>query len=251
MVLRALFSRKAPAPSPRVIAPDERIYAIGDIHGRRDCLDQLLLQIGEDDRERGPMRTTLVLLGDLVDRGPESRGVVERLSQLDKIQPCVFLMGNHEEVFIDAWEGDEAAAKLFHRIGGRETLLSYGVDPADYDSADFARLAALLAAQVPAEHIAFLRGFRDSYRSGDYLFVHAGIRPGTPIEEQDAQDMRWIRNKFLDDARDHGVCVVHGHSIAPAVDERPNRVGIDTGAYASGRLTALGLEGSDRWFLST
>ncbi len=234
-----------------MIAPDERIYAIGDIHGRRDCLDQLLLQIGEDDRSRGPMRTTLVLLGDLVDRGPESRGVIERLSQLDKIQTCVFLLGNHEEVLIDAWEGDESAARLFHRIGGRETLLSYGVDPADYDSADFARLGALLAAHVPAEHIAFLRGFRDSYRSGDYLFVHAGIRPGTPIEEQDAQDMRWIRNKFLDDARDHGVCVVHGHSIAPSVDEKPNRVGIDTGAYASGRLTALGLEGTDRWFLST
>lgn len=251
MILKTLFSRKTPVPSPREIAAGQRIYAIGDVHGRRDCLDQLLLQIGEDDRERGPAQTTLVLLGDLVDRGPESRGVIERLSRLDNARPCVFLMGNHEEVFIDAWDGDESAARLFHRIGGRETLLSYGVTPADYDSADFAQLHALMMRHVPAEHIAFLRSFRDSYQSGDFLFVHAGIRPGTPIEEQCAQDMRWIRNKFLDDGRDHGVCVVHGHSVAPAVDEKPNRVGIDTGAYASGRLTALGLEGRDRWFLST
>jgi serine/threonine protein phosphatase 1 len=251
MPLKSLFSRKTRPPIPRAINAGERIYAIGDIHGRRDCLDDLLLQIGEDDHVRGPAKTTLVLLGDLVDRGPESRGVVERLAKLAEVRRCIFLMGNHEEVFIDAWEGDEGAARLFHRIGGRETLLSYGVTPADYDSADFARMITLLATHVPAEHIAFLRSFRDTYRSGDYLFVHAGIRPGIAMEEQRPADMRWIRDKFLDDPRDHGVIVVHGHSIAPAVDEKPNRVGIDTGAYASGRLTALGLEGTERWFLST
>lgn len=236
---------------PRAIAAGERIYAIGDIHGRRDCLDDLLARIDDDDRARGPAATTLVFLGDLVDRGPESRGVVERLQQLSRLRLCIFLMGNHEEVFVDAWEGDESAARLFHRIGGRETLLSYGVTPAEYDAADFARMITLLATHVPAEHVAFLRGFCDTHRSGDYLFVHAGIRPGTPIDEQRPADMRWIRDKFLDDPRDHGAIVVHGHSITPAVDERPNRVGIDTGAYASGRLTALGLEGTDRWFLST
>ncbi|UVO52872.1 metallophosphoesterase family protein [Sphingomonas sp. SUN039] len=251
MALKSLFSRKTPLPPPRTIAAGERLYAIGDIHGRRDCLDELLLRIGEDDRERGPANTTLVLLGDLVDRGPESRGVIERLTQLSKARPCIFLMGNHEEVFIDAWEGDEAAARLFHRIGGRETLLSYGVSAADYDSADFTLLVTLLATHVPADHIAFLRGFRDTWRSGDYLFVHAGIKPGTPIEEQRPADMRWIRDRFLDDPRDHGVIVVHGHSITAGIDERPNRIGIDTGAYASGRLTAIGLEGSERWFLST
>jgi serine/threonine protein phosphatase 1 len=251
MALKTLFSRKPPPALPRAIAAGERIYAIGDIHGRRDCLDELLVKIGEDDRARGPSKTTLVLLGDLVDRGPESRGVIERLAQLAELRPCVFLMGNHEEVFIDAWEGDESAARLFHRIGGRETLLSYGVTEADYDSADFARLITLLATHVPADHIAFLRGFRDTYRSGDYLFVHAGIRPGTAIDDQRPADMRWIRDKFLDDPRDHGVCVVHGHSITAGIDEKPNRVGIDTGAYASGKLTAIGLEGDERWFLST
>ena len=250
MALKSLFSRKTVSP-PRAIAAGERIYAIGDVHGRRDCLDDLLIRIGEDDRARGQAQTTLVLLGDLVDRGPESRGVVERLLQLAQVRPCIFLMGNHEEVFIDAWEGDEAAARLFHRIGGRETLLSYGVPISDYDAADFERLLVLLATHVPADHIAFLRQFRDTYRSGDYLFVHAGIRPGTPIEEQRPAELRWIRDRFLDDPRDHGVIVVHGHSITAEVEERPNRIGVDTGAYASGKLTAVGLEGSERWFLST
>lgn len=252
MVLKSLFSRKAvAAPPPRAIAAGERIYAIGDIHGRRDCLDELLARIEADDRRRPPARTTLVFLGDLIDRGGESRAVIEQASRLAEARPCIFLMGNHEEVFIDAWEGDEGAARLFHRIGGRETLLSYGVTEAEYDSADFPRLVALLAAHVPVGDIAFLREFRDSHRSGDYLFVHAGIRPGTPIEEQRPADMRWIRDKFLDDDRDHGVCIVHGHSISAGIDEKSNRIGIDTGAYASGKLTAIGLDGSERWFLST
>jgi serine/threonine protein phosphatase 1 len=251
MVLRTLFSRKAPVLPPRSVAAGQRIYAIGDIHGRRDCLDDLLLLIGEDDRERPAAKTTLVFLGDLVDRGPDSRGVIDRLSKLAGSQNCVFLMGNHEEVFVDAWEGDEAALRLFHRIGGRETLLSYGVSPAAYDRADFAELCALMAAHVPVEDIAFLRSFRDTWRSGDYLFVHAGIKPGVPIEEQRPADMRWIRDRFLDDPRDHGVTVVHGHSITPEVEDLPNRIGIDTGAYASGRLTAVVLEGSERRFLSS
>lgn len=250
MALKSLFSRRTTAPA-RMITAGERIYAIGDIHGRLDCLDALLTQIGDDDGKRGTTKTTLVFLGDLVDRGPESRGVVERLAQLKMLRRCVFLMGNHEEVMIDAWEGDDAAVRLFHRIGGRETLLSYGVTEADYDKADFEQLLVLLATHIPADHIAFLRGFHDTYQSGDFLFVHAGIRPGTPIDEQRPAEMRWIRDRFLDDPRDHGVIVVHGHSITAEVEERPNRVGVDTGAYASGKLTAVGLEGSERWFLST
>jgi serine/threonine protein phosphatase 1 len=251
MVLKTLFSRKAPVLPPRSVAAGRRIYAIGDIHGRRDCLDALLDKIDAEDAQRVPTKTTLVFLGDLVDRGPDSRGVIARLTTLRTQRDCIFLMGNHEEVFVDAWEGDEAALRLFHRIGGRETLLSYGIAPNDYDRADFGELCALMARHVPVEDIAFLRSFRDTWRSGDYLFVHAGIKPGVPIDEQRPADMRWIRDRFLNDPRDHGVTVVHGHSITAEVEDLPNRIGIDTGAYASGRLTAVVLEGSERRFLSS
>ncbi|MEP6784632.1 MAG: metallophosphoesterase family protein [Sphingomonadales bacterium] len=245
-----LRSRKSKQPQ-RALPEGERVYAIGDIHGRSDCFDALMTKIDADDAERGPAKTTIVLLGDLVDRGPDSRGVVERADAMRTEYRCVFLMGNHEEIFIKAWEGDMTSARMFHRIGGRETLLSYGVTEDEYDSADFDKMIEMLRTHVPAEHIAFLRRFRDTYAAGDYLFVHAGIRPGTPIDEQDATDMRWIRDKFLDDARDHGAMIVHGHSITPGVDEQANRIGIDTGAYASGRLTALGVEGTERWTLSS
>ena len=168
-----------------------------------------------------------------------------------KSPKTILLMGNHEEILIRAWEGDRKAAGLFHRVGGRETLLSYGVSEADYDACDLGDLADLIAAHVPIEHIAFMRNFVDQWQCGDYLFVHAGIRPGLPLDEQRASDMRWIRREFLDDPRDHGMMVVHGHSITEAVDERPNRIGIDTGAFASGKLTALGIEGTEKWVIST
>ena len=232
--------------------PDgERVYAIGDIHGRLDCLDTLIARICADDAMRAPATTTIVFLGDLIDRGPDSCGVVERAIALRATHRCVFLMGNHEEILIKTWEGDVASVRLLHRVGGRETLLSYGVTEADYDAADFERVIELVKQSVPVEHIAFLRRFRDTYAAGDYLFVHAGVRPGTPIDQQDPTDMRWIRERFLTDTRDHGAMVVHGHSITNDIDEQPNRIGIDTGAYASGRLTALGIEGTSRWQLTT
>ena len=249
MALLSLFSRK-PAP-PRVIeaAPGERIYAIGDIHGRADCLNTLIAKIDADDAARSPAQTRLVFLGDLIDRGPTSREVIERA--LAEAHRSDFIIGNHEEVMIRAWEGERESLKLFHRIGGRETVLSYGVTEAEYDASDFDALARLVATRIPVEHISFLRRFRDHVRSGDYLFVHAGIRPGVAIDEQAPADMRWIRREFLEDRRDHGVMVIHGHTVVHDVDEQANRIGIDTGAYASGRLTALGIEGRARWFLST
>ena len=140
---------------------------------------------------------------------------------------------------------------MFHRVGGRETLLSYGVSEAEYDACVLGDLAGLIAKHVPVDHIAFMRGFIDQWQCGDYLFVHAGIRPGLPLDEQRPSDLRWIRREFLDDPRDHGVMVVHGHSITEDVDERANRTGIDTGAFASGKLTGLGIEGAERWILST
>ena len=252
MVFRKLFARAAePEPQLYSLPAGQRVYAIGDIHGRRDCLDTLIGMIDADDEARGRVDTTLVLLGDLIDRGADSHGVVERAMLLTTSPKCVLLMGNHEEILIRVWEGDRKAAGLFHRVGGRETLLSYGVSEAEYDACDLGDLADLVSARVPVEHIAFMRGFADQWQCGDYLFVHAGIRPGVPLDEQRDSDLRWIRREFLDDPRDHGVMVVHGHSITEAVDEQPNRIGIDTGAFASGKLTALGIEGTETWVLST
>lgn len=256
MVIRRFFARgQAPvhpaAPRRFMLPKGERIYAVGDIHGRLDLLDVLIERIDADDRARGPAATTLVFLGDLMDRGAESRGVIERAMELARTRETVFLMGNHEEIFIQAWEGDERAAALLRRVGGRETIMSYGAPARDCEAADPAELAAMLGERVPPEHIAFLRQFADSFARGDYLFVHAGIRPGVSIDLQNPADLRWIRREFLDDPRDHGPMIVHGHSITEDVDERPNRIGIDTGAFGSGTLTAIGIEDGDRWFLTS
>jgi serine/threonine protein phosphatase 1 len=231
----------------------QRVYAIGDIHGRDDLLGELLEMVDADDRTRGPCESQLIFLGDLVDRGPTSCQVVERLRTLSesRFRPARFLMGNHEEVFLKALTGHLPALKFLVRIGGRATLLSYGITEEEYRSSDYQEIADRLIALVPQSHIDFLSAFEDQIIVGDYLFVHAGIRPGTALSEQKPSDLRWIREDFLKSNQLHGKLVVHGHSITEEVEERTNRIGIDTGAYRSGKLTALGLEGTERWTLST
>ncbi len=240
-------------PAERHRVPEgRRVYAIGDVHGRLDLLEDVLRRIEADERTRGPAETGIVFLGDLVDRGPDSNGVVERVLRLHQSgRVAAVLTGNHEEVMLDALDGDIKSARLFTRIGGRETLLSYGVLESVYAEAHLEEIAELIARYVPARHIDFLRGFDDLHREGDYLFVHAGIRPRVPLEEQEVQDLRWIRGEFLTYRGAHEAMVVHGHSITDEVDERANRVGIDTGAYATGRLTALGLEDDARWYVTS
>jgi serine/threonine protein phosphatase 1 len=230
-----------------------RVYAIGDIHGRLDLLERLLAQIDADDEGRGAgVETHLVFLGDLIDRGPDSRGVVERLLHFSRSGARVrFLMGNHEQVFLRAMAGDERALRFLVRIGGRETLLSYGITEEDYLQLDFSALAERARALVPAAHLDFLQRFEDWVAFGDYLFVHAGLRPGVALEAQELSDLCWIREEFLTHRESFGAMVVHGHSITEDIDIRANRIGIDTGAFATGRLTAIGLEGEARWFLST
>lgn len=254
MVLSRLFRR--PPPVPRRIAavpPGERVYAIGDIHGCAELFDALLGQIAADDVTRPPARTTIILLGDLVDRGPDSRGVIERAIALraEMGAQMRWLVGNHEEVFRKALNGDPKIVRYFVRIGGEPTILSYGIDPATYRGMSFEELAAALPERVPAEHVAFLDSGEDRIVVGDYLFVHAGIRPGIPVHGQQLGDLRWIRDEFLAHRDDHEHVVVHGHTITANPEDRGNRIGIDTGAYDSGRLTAVGLEGVDRWFLHT
>jgi serine/threonine protein phosphatase 1 len=253
MVFKHLFKRSDPAPSRAFAAPTgERLYAIGDIHGRLDLLNILLAKIDADDAERGPAETKLILLGDLPDRGPDSRGVIERVMALAESNPgCILIKGNHEELLIRAWDGERGIAGTFNRAGGKETMLSYGVSDEDYAEWDLNDLVENVARFVPKGHVDFLRGFQDWFRAGDYLFVHAGIRPGISLEDQDPVDLRWIRREFIESAEDHGMMVIHGHTITEEVDEQANRIGIDTGAYASEILTAIGIEGEDRWFLST
>ncbi len=250
-LLKRKTAQRAPAHSPSV-GEDRRVYAIGDIHGRADLFDDLLLRIERDAANREPVPTQLILLGDLIDRGPHSAQVVARAIKLSEGgMPIRMLKGNHEEVFILAARGDLKATRFFCRIGGHETILSYGLSQTDYAAMDFVDLAQWMLNNIPRSHVDFLDGFEDMVEIGDYLFVHAGIRPDVPLDQQKATDLRWIREEFLSSHADLGKLVVHGHTITEDVDERTNRIGIDTGAYHSGRLTAIGLEGMDRWYLST
>lgn len=232
------------------IPEGERVYAIGDIHGRDDLFEQLVELIRDDHAGRGPARITLILLGDLVDRGPASAQVIERAMRLRGEFPGTrLLVGNHEECFLAALTGDLRKLKYFMRIGGDATVRSYWPQDEDLADASFEEVAARLPELVPAEHVDFLNRGEDVVEIGDYAFVHAGIRPGVPLEKQALSDLRWIRDEFLDHVGDHGKMIVHGHSITAAPDEQANRIGVDIGAFRSGALAAIGLEGRDRWFI--
>ncbi len=232
--------------------PGARAYAVGDIHGCLDLLDTLLGRIEADAAARPPKKTWIVFLGDLVDRGPASAGVVDRLMNYrpDFATP-VFLAGNHEEILLRVLGGEPEILKDWLKFGGAECVQSYGLDPGALRKIEPEAAAERIRAKMPPEHVAFLETFADTFRFGDYLFVHAGIRPGIDLAEQDQFDLRWIREPFLSDKEEHGLVVVHGHTISPEVEERPNRIGLDTGAYQYGVLTALGIEDEERWYLST
>ncbi|HYJ29648.1 MAG TPA: metallophosphoesterase [Allosphingosinicella sp.] len=246
MVLRKLFTR-AKAPSG---PPGSRAYAIGDVHGRLDLLEELLGLIEADNRRRPAAKTYLVLLGDLIDRGPDSAGVIERfVANPPRWARRVYLQGNHEEFFLNVLAGREQTVGNWLTYGGYECAASYGVSQGATLNATPAEIVELLRKAVPASHVEFLENMADSFRFGDYLFVHAGIRPGVLIDEQSQHDLRWIREGFLDCGDDHGVIVVHGHTIVDKVEQHPNRIALDTGAYRSGVLTAIGLEGAERWFI--
>ncbi len=248
-IFARLFGARPDNPGPAV-PPGYRLYAVGDVHGRDDLLGDLLAQIEADSARRGRARLVIVFLGDLVDRGPSSRQVVERLRTYgpDGVRR-VFLTGNHEEVLLRILGGETRLIPDWLRFGGAECLASYGVDAAELSRLPPAQAIEAVRSAIPKEHVDFLRGFDDTFRAGSYLFVHAGIRPGIPLEQQSKTDLRWIREPFLKDGSEHGFTVIHGHTIREEVEERANRIGIDTGAYRSGVLTALGLEESERWYL--
>lgn len=229
-----------------------RAYVVGDIHGRLDLLEQLLEKIHDDMARRPARKVLLVFVGDLIDRGPSSAQVLERLRTYNhRSVETVFLLGNHEEVLLRILKGEAELITKWRWFGGTECLESYGVQTAKLAELNDEEALDIVRKAIPQEHVEFLETFDDSCRFGDYLFVHAGIRPGVEIDQQRQSDLRWIREPFLFDETDHGFVVVHGHTIRPEVEKRPNRIGIDTGAYKSGVLTALAIERSETWLLDT
>ena len=252
MISKLFKSRTVAKAATSVVPEGQRVYAVGDIHGCVALLDELIALIDADDAQRGPAETTLIFLGDVVDRGPASAAVIERLRDLAATRESVrFLLGNHEEIFLGALDGEPKALRLFCRIGGRETVLSYGMEAAEYERLDYEELVHRLADLAPAEHRAFVSAFEDMIVIGDYAFVHAGVRPNIPLDRQRSSDLRWIRDPFLDHRAKLDKTIVHGHTMTDEVEHRAHRIGVDTGAYASGKLTALGLEGSEVWHVQT
>lgn len=226
--------------------PDCVLYAVGDIHGRADLLARMLDIIAADTPEPPVERRLLVCLGDYVDRGPDSKGVIDcLLSDLPPgLAPC-FLKGNHEDLMLRAL-ADPAAVPHWLINGGDATLASYGIAPVG----DPEGLRERFAAALPTAHAAFLDSLALQFACGDYLFVHAGVRPGVPLDRQTPHDLIWIREAFLDSDADFGAVVVHGHTPTEVPVLRVNRIGIDTLAWASGRLTALRLQGARQTLLT-
>jgi serine/threonine protein phosphatase 1 len=241
----------APAATPTGTA----VYAIGDIHGRDDLLAQIHAGVGHDARLRQAPRRVLVYLGDYFSRGVDSRAVIERvLAWRPPGWQIVTLKGNHEDLILRFLEGDLATGRHWLDYGGVDALAHYGVNMADAAARDEATVAALrerLLALLPESHTAFLRGLAVSHREGGYFFAHGGVLPGVPLDRQSERDLIWIRKRFLLSEADHGAVVVHGHCISAEPEVRPNRIGIDTGAYESGVLTCLVLDGEERGFLQT
>lgn len=245
--------RKNPVPkSAPHGARGHRAYVIGDVHGRLDLLERLLDEIHRDHDASGGKPAVLVYVGDLIDRGPDSAGVIERLRTYNRPNlRQIVLLGNHEEVLLRILAGDASLIEDWLSFGGAQCLLSYGLDPAPLMEMDSAKAQRKIAKAIPESHSAFLSDCADTFRFGDYLIVHAGIRPGVAVDQQVQSDLRWIREPFLQHDGDHGVVVVHGHTITEQAEIRDNRIGIDTGAYRSGRLTALVVDGTERWLIDT
>jgi len=222
---------------------------IGDIHGRADLLSPLLERIDADLQERPVPYPVEIFLGDYIDRGPNSREVIDRLIARSCVRETIFLRGNHE-TYITAFLDQPAILSEWRQIGGLETLMSYGMQPSlRMEPDEQIRLAAAFKRVLPESHRLFLNSLSTSLSGGDYFFVHAGIRPGVPLAEQRDEDLLWIREDFLLCEESFGRVIVHGHSPVPEPEMRPNRINIDTGAYATGRLTCLVLEEEDRHFL--
>jgi serine/threonine protein phosphatase 1 len=233
----------------RRVPDDIRVYAIGDVHGRADLLAALFDRIDADIQSNPIAQPIQVLLGDYIDRGPQSRQVIDLLIARRRQHDMLYLKGNHE-TFAAQFLTDPSTLLAWKRVGGLTTLLSYDVALPERDgSASNERTAEAFRQALPESHSQFIKSLALTFVCGDYLFVHAGVRPGIALAEQRQEDLLWIREDFLLHEEDFGKVVVHGHTPVLQADVRPNRINIDTGAYATGRLTCLVLEGDRMSFI--
>jgi serine/threonine protein phosphatase 1 len=234
-----------------ISADDKRLYIIGDIHGRSDLLDRMVNAIYRDIDKHGWRENLTITLGDYVDRGPDSRGVLERLANNPFPGRYIALKGNHEVLFESFLQQGEGA-DFWRQLGGVETLHSYGVPIKDLRVGKrIEEAASALNAAIPEAHRAVLSSLKDSITIDDLFLCHAGVRPSIPLDRQDVSDLFWIRDEFLNSTQDFGKIVIHGHSPHEWPEVKPNRVNIDTGAFATGRLTCLVIEGGRGRFLFT
>jgi serine/threonine protein phosphatase 1 len=219
-----------------------RIYAISDIHGCADLLQQMFAVIDRDLVNIGHRRAIHVFLGDYIDRGPDSNRTIELLIERGLKHESVFLKGNHESFLLDVLN-DPGQLQSWRQFGGLQTLTSYGLKPSlNPDAAEQDELVQQLAQAIPRRQLNFLQGLRPRFVCGDFFFVHAGVKPGVPLAKQREQDLLWIREEFLESEQNFGKYIVHGHTPVQQPDIRMNRANIDTGAYATGNLTLLTIQ---------
>lgn len=252
-ILGQIWRKKGSRKPPPQIPDGIILYAVGDIHGRSDLLQSLRGLIADDAANASAgARKIVVYLGDYVDRGLDSRGVIDLL--LDPLPgfESIHLKGNHEDALL-SYLDDHARGDSWLPIGGDATVMSYGVRlPAGMSPSEReAHMWSEFRERLPSEHLEFFSNLKVMHQVGDYVFVHAGVRPGTPIDQQSPKDLIWIRKTFLDSKADLGAVIVHGHSTTRDPEVRFNRIGIDTCAYATNNLTCLVLEGDSRRFLAT
>lgn len=251
MTLLGNFRRRPPKSTAGA-----RLYAIGDVHGCFEQLVELIRLIEDDNAGRTPCDTHLILLGDYIDRGPQSADVCRLLFSMRQSSRFHCLRGNHEQALVDIIRGDRSPLGFWLDYGGVETAASWGINPMLAEEARQSegaadRLIEQLAGAIPADMLEWMAASPSHVCLGDYMFVHAGIRPRRAIDRQDDHDLLWIKEPFLSSRARHPYMVVHGHSVITAPEVLPNRIGIDTGAYHTGVLTAVGIEDEECWFLQT
>lgn len=247
-VMSRLFFTRAPSSLPE----GYRIYAIGDVHGRLDLLERLVDLIARDDADRLAAKTSIVLLGDLINKGPDTRGVLEFVANWSNEHIALFILkGNHEDVLLGALAGDHDMCRAFHDMGGRETVLSYGIAANDYAAWPVDELPQQLARVIPARHRTLIAQARPGWTCGDYRFAHAGWQDGLDLHAQSEFELFWQRTAFQPATRVSRTVLVHGHANMNKPVNKRHSICVDTTAHASGRLTAVALEGATRRFLET